>query len=64
VDPEIPRNGVGLIFFRIKSRFHNNYFFFRKINTKAYFKAKITKHGKQKNDKDKIGNIILKYVIT
>ena len=64
MDPEIPRKGVGAIFFRIKSRFQNNFFFFfRKINTEAYFKAKITKHGKKKNDKDKIGSILLKYVI-
>jgi hypothetical protein len=30
----------------------------------ALFKTKITKHGKKKNDKYVIGNILLKHVFT
>jgi hypothetical protein len=29
-----------------------------------FFKVKITKHGKKKNDMDEIGNIMLKHVFT
>jgi hypothetical protein len=40
-------------------------FVFRKIKrNRGEFKAKITKHGKKKNDKDEIGNIPLKHVFT
>jgi hypothetical protein len=58
-DPDISIRGIRFIseiFF----------FFFIKISkdTETLFKAKITKHGKKKNDKDNIGNILLKYVFT
>ena len=58
-DPDISIRGIRFIseiFF----------FFFIKISkdTETLFKAKITKHGKKKNNNDEIGNILLKHVFT
>ena len=42
-------------------------FFFLEKKIKRYrgiFKAKITKDGKKKNDKDKIGNLLFKHIFT
>jgi hypothetical protein len=33
-------------------------------DTEASFKTKITNHGKKKNDKDEIGDILLKHAFT
>ena len=36
----------------------------KSIDTEASFKMKITKHGKKKNEKDEIVNILLKHLFT
>ena len=38
-------------------------FYEKSKDIEALFKAKSTKQGKKKNDKDKIGNILLKNVL-
>ena len=50
--------------------FHNGGRFISEINffleiskdTDTYFKEKITRHGKQKNDKDETGNVLLNLI--
>ena len=40
--------------------FQNNLFLEKSKDTEVQFKVKIRKHGKKKNDKDEIGNIVFK----
>ena len=60
--------GESRNFYNVQSRkkieFQNNWLQEQAKNTDAKFKAKITKHDKKKNDKDEIGNILLKHVLT
>ena len=54
--------GGGDIFLKKKIGFQNDLLKEKSKDTEVSFKVKITKHGKKKNDKDKIGNIMLKHV--
>jgi hypothetical protein len=58
--------GTPLISSELSNNSHNRIskqFVFKK-DTEASFKTKITNHGKKKNDKDEIGNILLKHAFT
>jgi hypothetical protein len=59
---------IGVPFVKKKSDFKTfffNFFFKEKEkDTQSSFKAKSTKHGKKKNSKGEIGNILLKHIFT
>ena len=57
----ISRQG-GACFTQKKNRISKQFVF--KKDTEASFKTKITNHGKKKNDKDEIGDILLKHAFT
>jgi len=50
------------LFLKKKIGLQNNLFKEKSYDTEAQFKVKITKHGKKQNDKDEIGNFVLKQV--
>jgi hypothetical protein len=54
-----PVSGIPAI---SKNRISKQFVF--KKDTEASCKTKITNHGKKKNDKDEIGNILLKHAFT